>query len=145
MYMKGIGPFLAYTQVHTQHTKESLAEILKEIRGIQGEIPVQTEEIKETKNYITRRYPREFETISQIAGKLAEMITYDLPKDYFNIFVPSIQAVDAKGLMSAAEKHLSPDKMLIVVVGDVEKIEAGIRELNLGEIFKLDAEGNPLD
>lgn len=142
MYLKGIGPFIAYTQVHTQFTKESLSEIIKEIRGVRGEIPIQTEELEDTKNYVTRRYPREFETITQIASKLGEIVTYDLPKDYFNRFIPAIEEVDVKSTMSAAEKHLHPDKLLIVVVGDVEKIEPLIRELNLGEIYYMDAEGN---
>ncbi len=99
----------------------------------------------ETKNYITRGYPREFETISQIASKLSEIVTYDLPKNYFNQFIPAVEAVDAKGLMGAMEKHLHPDSLLIVVVGDVEKIEPGIRELNLGKIHHLDAKGNLID
>jgi zinc protease len=29
-----------------------------------------------------------------------------------------------------------------VVVGDMSKVEAGIRDLNLGEIHKIDADGN---
>jgi zinc protease len=29
-----------------------------------------------------------------------------------------------------------------VVVGDMNEVEAGIRELNLGEIHKIDADGN---
>jgi zinc protease len=43
------------------------------------------------------------------------------------------------------KKHLHPDSLLIVVVGDVDKIEPGIRELNLGEIHHLDAKGNLID
>jgi zinc protease len=145
MFLKNLGPFLAYTQVQTKVTKESISEIIKEIRGIRGEIPVMTEELVETKNYITRRYPREFETISQIASKLSEIVTYDLPKNYFNQFIPAVEAVDAKGLMGAMKKHLHPDSLLIVVVGDVEKIEPGIRELSLGKIHHLDAKGNLID
>jgi zinc protease len=34
--------------------------------------------------------------------------------------------------------------MVWVVVGDLSKIEAGIRELNLGEIHYIDADGNPI-
>jgi hypothetical protein len=34
--------------------------------------------------------------------------------------------------------------LIWVVVGDMSKVEAGIRELNLGEIHKIDADGNPV-
>jgi zinc protease len=35
-----------------------------------------------------------------------------------------------------------PDKLIWVVVGDRAKVESGIRELNLGELHLLDADGN---
>jgi zinc protease len=31
-----------------------------------------------------------------------------------------------------------------VVVGDLSKIEPGIRELNVGEVRKIDADGQPV-
>jgi zinc protease len=37
-----------------------------------------------------------------------------------------------------------PDNLIWIVVGDRAKIEAGIRELNLGEIRFIDANGNPI-
>jgi zinc protease len=37
-----------------------------------------------------------------------------------------------------------PDNLVWVVVGDRAKIEAGVRELNLGELKFLDADGKPI-
>ena len=48
------------------------------------------------------------------------------------------------GVSTVAEKILKPDKMVWVVVGDRSKIEAGIRELNYGELRIVDADGNPV-
>jgi len=53
-------------------------------------------------------YPREFETISQIAGKLAQMVRYDLPKDYFSRFVQKIDRVSAADVVDAARRYISP-------------------------------------
>jgi zinc protease len=36
------------------------------------------------------------------------------------------------------------DRLVWVVVGDRAKIETGLRELNLGELTLIDADGNPL-
>ena len=44
-----------------------------------------------------------------------------------------------------ADRVLQPDRMIWVVVGDRERIEESIRELDLGEIRFLDADGNPVD
>ena len=48
------------------------------------------------------------------------------------------------GNVSSASKVLHPDRMVWVIVGDRAKIEAGIRELNLGEVRYLDADGKPV-
>jgi hypothetical protein len=37
----------------------------------------------------------------------------------------------------AAKDYILPDALLIIVVGDKEKIEPGIKELDLGEIVHL--------
>jgi zinc protease len=44
----------------------------------------------------------------------------------------------------AAKSTIRPDNLVWVVVGDRAKIEAGIRQLGLGEVKFLDANGNPL-
>ena len=144
MYLKGLGPFLAYTQVHTEYTEETINEMVKEFRGIAGEIPIGVDELTETKKYLTLRYPGEFETISQVASKLSEIVTYNLPGNYFDQYVREINRVTASDVMDAAKQYVHPDQMQFMIVGDVDKIEPGIRELNLGEIHYLDLDGKPV-
>ena len=48
--------------------------------------------------------------------------------------------------VQAIAKRLIPDQNHVwVVVGDRAKIEKGIRELNIGEIVIVDANGNPAE
>jgi hypothetical protein len=42
-----------------------------------------------------------------------------------------------------ARKFVLPDRFVWVVIGDRAKIESGIKELNLGDIVLLDADGRP--
>jgi zinc protease len=42
---------------------------------------------------------------------------------------------------SVAQKYAAPGGVTLLLVGDLSKIETGIRELSLGEIVILDAEG----
>ncbi|MBP6673491.1 MAG: hypothetical protein KA247_10095, partial [Bacteroidetes bacterium] len=44
----------------------------------------------------------------------------------------------------AAQKALFPDNLVWIIVGDKEKVEKGIKELNFGELKYLDADGNDL-
>ena len=44
-------------------------------------------------------------------------------------------------MAKAASKVVQPDKLVWVVVGDRETIESDIRELGLGEVQLMDADG----
>ena len=79
-----------------------------------------------------------FENIGAIAGSLASILTYDLPEDSWKTFNERVRAVDAARALDAATKYLHPDQLLIVVCGDKEKIEPGLKELNIGEVTSVD-------
>ncbi|MFH1700695.1 MAG: insulinase family protein, partial [Candidatus Zixiibacteriota bacterium] len=131
---KGQGSFACYSQVQGDKTVESLTEFMKEIRGICGEIPLTEKELTDSRNNYANGYPREFQTIGGIAGQLGTLVSYDLPMDYWSTYIDKINGVDMKKANELAQKKIHPDALLIVVVGDREKIESGIRALNLGEI-----------
>ncbi|MCH8128205.1 insulinase family protein [candidate division KSB1 bacterium] len=144
-FRKEIGPFLTYAPVHTENTAESITELLKEFRGIRGEKPVTEDEIKDTKNNLILSYPREFETIGKIAGNFVEMVTYNLAQNTLEEYIPQIESITPEDVIEVAKKHIRPHEIQIVVVGEREKIEPGLNELNIGEIGYLDAEGNEID
>jgi zinc protease len=145
-YRRGAGPFTASAGVQTAVTKESVVEFLKEIRGVRGEIPVTQTELEYNKQSLIRSYPRNFETVEQIAGQLANVVTYGLPDTYFNDYISRVNAVTLEDVNRVANKYLSPDKLAIVVVGDRKEIELGLKQITgLGNsIVYLDAEGNPI-
>ena len=45
----------------------------------------------------------------------------------------------------AAKDHIHPEKFLIVVDGDRTEIQSDIESLNLGDLYFLDENGNPVD
>ena len=52
--------------------------------------------------------------------------------------------VDARSGPRGGEEVREPARATVLLVGDRSKIEAGVRELKLGEIVVLDAEGKPV-
>ena len=82
-------------------------------------------------------YPGNFQSVSEIATQLEEMLLYNLPSNYFGEFVSKILSVTGNDVNGAAKKYIVPDQMIVVVVGDKAKIEEGIKNLNLGEIKNL--------
>jgi zinc protease len=144
-FRRGAGPFFAAAPVVTASTKESVFELMKELRGVRGEMPVTESELDYAKQAIIRGFPRSFETPGQIAGRLETVVTYGLPYDYFNNYIQNVQAVSLEDINRVANRYLDPSRMAIVVVGDRKAIEPGLRSLeNLGEtITFLDTEGRP--
>ena len=45
-----------------------------------------------------------------------------------------MHAVSSADLKRAADTYIQPDKFAVVVIGDLKKIEAGVRALNLGAV-----------
>ncbi|HJQ34954.1 MAG TPA: pitrilysin family protein, partial [Pyrinomonadaceae bacterium] len=144
-FRRGSGPFTAIAPVQTAVTKESVIELMKELRGVRGEIPVTPQELEYAKQAIIRGFPRTFETPSQIADRLETVVTYGLPDTYFNSYIERVQAVTLEDVNRVANQYLRPDRMAVVIVGDRAKIEQGLRSLDdLGEhITFLDIEGRP--
>jgi zinc protease len=145
-YRRGPGPFVASAGVFTNVTKESVAEFLKELKGIRGDLPVTARELEFAKQAIIRGYPRGFETPDQIANRVFDIALYGLPDDYFNRYIQQVRAVTIDDVKRVANRYIDPSKMAILVVGDRKVIEPGLRSLEgVGTTLSfVDTEGRPV-
>ena len=141
---KGQRPYISISAVQTDKTKESMVELVKEYKGIAGEKPITAEELKDEQSNTTLALPGNFETVQQLSGAYGNIIQYNLPEDYYNTFTQKALALTPESANEVAKKYILPDHLIWVVVGDMSKVEAGVRELNLGEVHKIDADSNPV-
>jgi zinc protease len=118
-----------------------VTEFINEMRDITTTRPLTDEEVRDSKANLIKSFPRQFETVRGIAGQLIEMIRYDLPEDDWTTYVDRVNGIDGAMATKAAKDYLHPDGVLIVVVGDRAKIEAGLSELELGDIVHIDTGG----
>jgi zinc protease len=131
-YLPAAGPWTASSAVQTQSTGPALREFMNELRAMHQPIPV--DEVERAKNFLAMRYPAGFQSVSGIAGRLSDMVQYNLPADYFNRYVDNMLAVTKSDVERVARLYLDPDNVVIVIVGDRQVIEQQIRNENLGEI-----------
>ena len=141
---RGQRPFIAYAPVQTDKTKESMIEVDRELRGILGPRPVTADELAKAQANLTLTLPGSWETMGAVQGSLEQMVTFGLEDRYFETYAQRVRALTVEDATTAAQEAIRPDHLVWVVVGDRAKIEAGIRELNWGEIRFLDADGKPL-
>ena len=141
---RGQRPFMVIAPVQTDKTKEAIVEIQKELRGIAKEKPATAEELLKIQQSEVRSQAGSRETSNALLGAMEELVRFQLPQDYFDTYAPRIEALTLKDMSAASETLLRPEQMTWVIVGDLSKIEAGVRSLNLGEIQKVDGDGNPV-
>jgi zinc protease len=141
---RGQRPFVAYAPVQTDKTKESIMELGKELQGILGARPIEAEELEKAKSTLTATLPGGWETMAALATDIRSLVVFGLDDRYFDTYAERVRGVTAQAATVTAAEVIRPDKLVWVVVGDRAKIEPGIRELKLGEIKLIDADGNPL-
>jgi zinc protease len=141
---RGQRPFIAYAPVQTDKTKESAVELGKELREVLSTKPITDEETAKAVSNQTLELPGSWETMNAVGGSIADIVRYGLPDNYYQTYAEKVRQLKTPQLSAAAQKVLVPDKLVWVIVGDRSKIEAGIRELNLGEIHLIDSDGNPV-
>jgi zinc protease len=145
MNTKGQRPFIAYAPVQTDKTMESMAEIRRELVEYLGENPATAEELSKVKDNSTLSLPGRWETSNAVLRDISEIVTYDLPDNYWDTYADSVRDLSQEQIVEAGNEVIKPNNMIWVVVGDRAKIESRIRELELGEITLLDVDGNVLD
>ena len=141
---RGQRPFIVYAPVQTDKTKESLAEVHKELEGIAGKKPPESKEVQFAKDKNTLTLPGRWETANAVMNSIAEMVRFGLADDYWDTYAGEVLALSDEEVAAAGRDFVFPERVVWVVVGDREKIEAGVRELNLGELHLIDSEGNPV-
>jgi zinc protease len=140
---RGPRPFLAYAPVQTDRTKESVQELLKEMRGIGSDRPVTADELQAARDNMTLSLPGQWETTGAVLGSIGEIVRFGFDDRYYDGYAAKIRAVSLPDVAAAA-RVVQPDKLAWVIAGDRAKIEPGLRELGLGDVKAIDADGNVL-
>lgn len=104
--------------MQTAVTKESVWELMKELKGIRGDIPITQKELDYNKQSLIRRFPSGFETVGAMSNQLSNLVVYGLPDTYFNDYIGKVNAVTIDDVNRVANKYLDPSRMAIVIVGD---------------------------
>jgi zinc protease len=141
---RGQRPWMTVAPVQTDKTKESLAEVNREFRAILTDRPLTAEELANVQNNETLSLPGSRETQEAVGDSINDLVHFGLPDDYYDTMAAKIRALKPADMAAAAKTIVHPDNLIWVIVGDRAKIEAGVKELGLGEIKLLDADGKPI-
>ena len=120
------GLILAQAQVKNEVTDSAAVELLVELDKMRNKL-VTDEELMSTKAKYTGNFVMSLENPATIAGFARNIITQDLPEDYYNSFLENINNVTKQDVQNAAQKYFSTNKTRIFITGKgseiLEKIE----------------------
>jgi len=122
------GLWLMSADVTTEHTADSLREIYSEIDRLQREAP-SAEELDAIKNYRAGIFVVQNSSPDGVLRQLAFMDLHGLPSSYLADLVRDTYAVTPEQVSAMAARWLVPERMSVVVVGDLEQVEGSVRDL----------------
>jgi zinc protease len=118
------GSFRAEFQSKSRTVAYAAQLVLQEIKGMR-EKPVTDEELDTIKRNLIETFPSTFGSKAQTVGIFAADEYTRRDPSYWQTYRDRIRAVTAADVQRVAQKYLTPEKMVVLVVGDQKEIDLG--------------------
>jgi len=118
------GSFRAAFQSKSRSVSYAAQLVLQEIKGMR-EKPVTSEELDTIKRNLIETFPSTFNSKAQTVGIFAADEYTRRDPTYWQTYRDRINAVTPADVQRVAQKYLTPEKMVVLVVGDQKEIDLG--------------------
>jgi zinc protease len=115
-------------EVTTEHTAAALTEIYREIERLQREMPAAAE-LDPVKAYRSGVFVISNSSPNGVLAQLAFMDLHVLPADFLTNWVANMHAVTPDEVSAMAARFIRPEKMTVVVAGDLAKVGESVKSL----------------
>jgi zinc protease len=122
------GEFEVGTFSKTESTTEAVRAVLEEIERLKAQGPSDNE-LENSRSYILGSFVGGRETPQQIAGDLWLIESQDLSKDYLERLLAGIAKAKRTDCERLVRETIEPGKLVIVVVGEAEKLKEGLEKI----------------
>ena len=107
-------------QTRNESAREAIEVARAEIERIRRD-GVTAEELEDAKSYLTGSFALGLETNDDIADFLGQVEHLGLGLDYVDRYPDLVRKVTAEDVLRVAREYLRPEKLIVVVVGNLEK------------------------
>ncbi|MGL2992430.1 M16 family metallopeptidase [Flavobacterium sp. TSSA_36] len=140
---KYVTKFVATSAVRNAVTDSAVVEFIKEIKKIRTE-KVSEEVLKNVKAGYIGRFVMQVQKPQAVARYALNIETEQLPADFYEKYIQTINAVTADDILRVANKYFLLDNTRIVVVGKASEITTGLEKLQL-PLYFFDKYGNAIE
>jgi predicted Zn-dependent peptidase len=134
------GNFRAAFQSKNPTTPQAIDIIMEEINRLRT-TKVSADELETAKNSAIEVFPRTFATAAQVAATFAQDEYTKRPADYWTTYRARIAAVTVDDVQRVAQKYLQPDKLVVLVVGNIDEIAKGNADRPQHSLAKIARDG----
>ena len=137
------GSFAAGASVRTEVTDSAIVELMDEISGML-EREVTGEELALAKSHLAGNFARSLEDPRTIARFALNTYLNKMKEDHYRTYLQRLDTVTAEGVMALANQLLVPDRAMVLVVGDKERVANKLAPLSFDRgVGVYDMNGDP--
>lgn len=131
------GVFAFGAGIRTAATDSAIKELIGEFEKYKTD-GITEQELEYTKNALRQSDALSYQTSFQKAQFLSQIERFNLPKNYVAEQTEVLNSLTEQEIDALAKKMMDIDKMVIVVVGDEELIQKGLKDLGWGKLKTID-------
>ena len=102
---------------------------------------IDAETLASAKRYVLGQFAPDYETASQLAGAIARLDLYGLPRDYIDGYGARIEAATAADVAAARSAFAASDSTVLIAIGDAAKIRDAVAKYGPVTEMKLSDKG----
>ncbi len=133
------GDFRIGTFSKTRSTARAVQAALDEINRLKTDGPTK-DELESSKSFILGSFVGERETPQQIANDLWLIESQNLGDDYLERLLDHIAGTQSNDCLKLVQETLDPNRLIIVVVGEADKLQAELKEIAPVTVIKAPIE-----
>ncbi|MDV3509034.1 hypothetical protein CMU89_18750 [Elizabethkingia anophelis] len=137
---KYFSDFSVEVTVRNEVTDKAVKEIMNELKSITTITP---EELNNAKALLKGGFIRSLDNPKIMANLALEQKLLNLPADFYNNYLKSIEKVTMADIYNVAKHIILPDQSRIIVVGKASDISTGLKQLGY-PVKYFDKEANPV-
>jgi zinc protease len=141
---RGVGGLMLGATVRSDASGASVAETLGEVRRMLA-APMTPEELRLAKDSYIRSLPALFETSGSTVNTIGVLYMLDQPPGYYESLPARVESLTLEQVFDATRRHLDPERMRIVAVGDRKAVLPQLESLELGTIVEMSPDGKRVE
>lgn len=122
------GTFIGGGQTRSEATVPFIQSVTKEIARIRQN-PVSVEELTRAQDSVLNSFVFNFQNPEQTLSRLVRYEYYGYPQDFVFQFREDVANTTAEAVQAAAQQHLKPEDLVVLVVGNAAEIQPPLSTL----------------